>query len=136
MLFRSKDRFKLQTHTENRDVRVYALQTNGTAKLKLSAEGTCKANYSRVPEGQRVVATHCPLDMLFRNLFVDRPILDETGLTGFYDFEITSALPNQLNDPQAISPFSAVKDLGLKLEAVTRAVETIVIDHVEGPGEN
>jgi uncharacterized protein (TIGR03435 family) len=74
--------------------------------------------------------------ILIGNLFVDRPIYDETGLTGFYDFEVTSALPFQSSDPQAISPFSAVKELGLKLEAKQRQVDMIVIDHVEGPGEN
>jgi uncharacterized protein (TIGR03435 family) len=130
-------RFKLQTHTEKRDSQIYVLSVSGTPRLKPNtSEGSCKASYSLLPEGQRVVATHCPVQQLLGNLFVDRVIYDETGLTGFYDFEITSALPNQLNNPQAISPFSAVKDLGLKLEAATRAVETIVIDHVEGPGEN
>ena len=34
------------------------------------------------------------------------------------------------------TPFSAVKDLGLKLEAKRVPVDTIVFDHVEAPGEN
>jgi uncharacterized protein (TIGR03435 family) len=130
-------RFKLATHTEKRDKPVYVLETNGTPKLKASSgDGPCQATYSRAPEGQKLVATHCPIQTLIRDLLVDRPIYDETGLTGFYDFEITAALPFQTDDPQAITPFSAVKDFGLRLEAKRLQVDTIVIDHVEAPGEN
>jgi uncharacterized protein (TIGR03435 family) len=130
-------RFKLATHTEKREKPVYVLSVYGTPKLKESSEDeTCRTTGSRTPEGQKLVAKHCPIDVLIRDLLVDRPIYDETGLTGFYDFEITAALPFQADDPDAISPFSAVKDFGLKLEAKQLPVDTIVIDHVEAPGEN
>jgi uncharacterized protein (TIGR03435 family) len=130
-------RFKLATHTEKRDQPVYVLETNGTPKLKPSSgETPCHRSVNRTTEGQRLVATHCQIQALISNLLVDRPIYDETGLTGFYDFEITSALPFQSNDPEATTPFSAVKDFGLKLEAKKVALDTIVIDHVEAPGEN
>ncbi len=129
-------RFKLATHIEKRDKPVYVLSRNGTLKLKESSGDTCKTTGSRTPEGQKLVAKHCPMKVLIGDLLVDRPIYDETGLTGFYDFEITAALPFQANDPDAISPFSAVTDFGLKLEAKQRQVDIIVIDHVESPGEN
>lgn len=133
-------RFKLATHTEKRDKPVYVLEANGTPKLKVSSgDGPCRVTGGpgdRTPEGQHIVATHCPIRTLINDLFVDRPIYDETGLTGFYDFEITAALPFQTDDPQAITPFSAVKEFGLKLEAKRLQVDTIVIDHVEAPGEN
>jgi uncharacterized protein (TIGR03435 family) len=130
-------RFKLVIHTEKRDKPVYILETNDRPKLKPgSGDGPCRVTASRTPEGQHIVATHCPIETLIRSLFVDRPIYDETGLTGFYDFEITAALPFQTDDPQAITPFSAVKDFGLRLEAKRLQVDTIVIDHVEAPGEN
>ena len=130
-------RFKLVTHTEKRERDVYLLGTNGTPRLKPSSgDGPCRTTFSRTPEGQRIGATHCSIQTLIGNLFVDRPIYDETGLTGFYDFEITSALPFQTNDSQALTPFSAVKEFGLKLEGKRLPVDTIVIDHVEAPGEN
>jgi len=130
-------RFKLETHAEKREMPVYVLEANGKPKLKPSTgDGPCHPDVSRTSEGQRVVARHCPVQTLMNFLFVDHPIYDETGLTGFYDFEITSALPFQTNDSQATTPFSAVKDLGLKLEAKRIAVDTIVIDHVEPPEEN
>jgi hypothetical protein len=48
--------------------------------------------------------THCPIRILIGILCVDRPIYDETRLTGFYDSEITSSYQSQTNDPQAITP--------------------------------
>jgi uncharacterized protein (TIGR03435 family) len=131
------ERFKLATHIEKRELAVYVLSTNGTPRLKPSAsQEPCRIAASRTPEGQRLVAANCPIRMLVSGLFVDRPLYDDTGLTGFYDFEITSALPSQTNDQLAVTPFSAVKDLGLKLEPKQRPVDVIVIDHVETPDEN
>ncbi len=130
-------RYKLTIHTEKRDKSVYVLGLNGKPALQPnSGDGSCRAIASRTAGGQKIAATHCPMEVLIRALFVDRPVYDETGLTGFYDFEITAALPFQTNDPEAISPFSAVKDLGLKLEAHREPVDTVVIDHVEAPSEN
>ena len=131
-------RFKLSTHSEKRDAAVYVLRTDGRPQLKPSAgDGPCHSVASRTSGGQKIVATHCPIQTLIGDLFVDRPIYDQTGLTGFYDFEITAALPFQATtDPAAITPFTAVKELGFKLEAQRLPVDTIVIDHVEGPGEN
>jgi uncharacterized protein (TIGR03435 family) len=131
-------RFKLATHTEKRDTAVYVLQTDGKPQFKVSAgDGPCRPAYSFAPGGQRIVATHCPVfETLRKVLFVDRPIYDQTGLTGFYDFEITAAAPYRANDPSAITAFDAVKELGLKLDAQRLPVDTIVIDHVEAPTEN
>jgi uncharacterized protein (TIGR03435 family) len=130
-------RFKLKTHIEKRDKDVYVLETNGMPKLKASdGDGTCHVSASRTSGGQKIVATHCTLQVLIGNLFVDRPVYDQTGLTGFYDFESTAAFPSQINDPDSISPFTAVKAFGLKLEAKRLSVDTIVIDHVEAPEQN
>jgi uncharacterized protein (TIGR03435 family) len=130
-------RFKLATHTEKRELPVYVLETNGTPKLKVnSGDAPCHRTGGRTPEGQKISATHCPMQTLISNLLVDRPVYDETGLTGFYDFEFTSALPFQANDPEAITPFSAVKEFGLKLEAKKIPIDAMVIDRVEPPGEN
>jgi len=91
-------------------------------------------------------------------LRLSRPVTDETGLTGNYDFILTFSSAG-LNGPRSpvgganLSPeeleaarrsagaqarvplpdlFAAVQSqLGLKLEPKKRAVELIVIDHVE-----
>jgi uncharacterized protein (TIGR03435 family) len=79
--------------------------------------------------------------------FVDRQVIDRTGLTGLYDFTLkwtpegigTTLLgrpptPQTPSDPDAPSIFTAVQEqLGLKLEAGRGPVEVVVIDHIEKP---
>jgi uncharacterized protein (TIGR03435 family) len=63
-----------------------------------------------------------------------KPVVDETGLTGNYDFVIEFS-----RDPNSAGPafFDALKDqLGLKLVQQTGQVETIVVDHIEEPTPN
>ena len=72
---------------------------------------------------------------------IDRPVLDQTGLTGQYDFivnywpqwNITAPPP----DDAGPSLFEALKQqLGLKLEDTTAPLETLVIDQIEEPSAN
>ena len=79
----------------------------------------------------------------FANL--DRPVLDQTGLTGKFDFtiEFTPELPPQAPgsafqpDPTGPTFLEALRDqLGLKLVPQTGPVDVIVVDHVEQPSEN
>jgi len=71
--------------------------------------------------------------------FLDRPVVDQTGLNGRYDFSIHftkdethSADPNA---PPGI--FTAVEEqLGLKFEPTKAPVDVLVIDHVEPPSAN
>jgi len=91
---------------------------------------------------------------------VDRPVVDETGLKGSYDFELDfvpermqgmvahmpppsgggeGGAPSTNNsENNGVSIFTAVQaQLGLKLEAKKGPVELIVVDHVEKtPTEN
>ena len=60
------------------------------------------------------------------------PVLDETGLTGQYDFKLNFAL-----DDSGPSMTMAVQDqLGLKLESAKGPVRTLVIEHAEKPTAN
>jgi len=70
------------------------------------------------------------------------PVLDKTGLTGKYSFELKwtpgqpSAAP-QPADPDATSIFTALPEqLGLRLESQKAPVEILVIDRVEKPSDN
>jgi uncharacterized protein (TIGR03435 family) len=72
---------------------------------------------------------------------IDRLILDQTGLTGKYDFVVNySPQWNPTNpSPDDTGPtiFEALKDqLGLKLEATTASVNTLIVDHIEEPSPN
>jgi uncharacterized protein (TIGR03435 family) len=52
-----------------------------------------------------------------------RPVVDHTGLTGDYDFEV-NYVADQLGG-------AAQSQLGLKLEAARGPIETLFIEHVE-----
>lgn len=85
---------------------------------------------------------------------LDRPVLDQTGLTQHYDFKLewTPEPPPDLGaradaganvPPRELPPasgpdiFTALREqLGLKLESHKGPVEVMVIDHIEKPSEN
>jgi uncharacterized protein (TIGR03435 family) len=83
---------------------------------------------------------------------VDRPVIDKTGLTGYYDLALPSSAlrrpppppppgaspPLDLPSPplEEESIFAALQALGLRLTPARGQVETLVIDHVERPSEN
>ena len=65
---------------------------------------------------------------------VDRPVIDRTGLNGFYDVDLTWAPTTIAPDDTRPSIFTAVQEqLGLKLEASKGPIEVLVIDSVERP---
>ena len=76
----------------------------------------------------------------------DRPVIDKTGLTGYYDFTLTYQLEfppgfDKSNFPPEVlarpSIFDALRDqLGLKLEAQKGPVTYYVIDSAEKPAAN
>ena len=73
----------------------------------------------------------------------DRPVINETGLTGDYDFWIEfmqegDALPQGVQvDTNGPSFPEALRDeLGLKLVAKTGPVDVLVVDHIEEPTPN
>lgn len=68
---------------------------------------------------------------------VDRPVVDQTGLTGPYDWNVRwgGDVSSDQNLPATI--FTALQEqLGLKLEPARGPVDVVVIDHVERPTEN
>jgi uncharacterized protein (TIGR03435 family) len=81
---------------------------------------------------------------------LDRPVVDQTGIAGRYDFQLQwtpdqsqfismgAKVPPPPDDPAAPPDlFTAIQQqMGLKLESVKAPVEAIVIDKVEKPSEN
>jgi len=74
------------------------------------------------------------------NAFAKRTVVDDTGLTGKYDFVLTFYHPGATTpDGEALPEiFSAIQSqLGLKLETRKAGVDTLVIDHIaKTPTEN
>jgi uncharacterized protein (TIGR03435 family) len=82
---------------------------------------------------------------VFQRGALGRPVVDRTGLTGRYDFDLQFSPDESLfggvlkapDVPTKPDLFAAVQQqLGLKLEATRGPVDTLVIDRVERPSEN
>jgi uncharacterized protein (TIGR03435 family) len=86
------------------------------------------------------------------SLILELTVIDKTGFTGMFDINLefrrdestdfvrragmappAEALPADLSSP---SIFSAVQQLGLRLESTNGPMEVLVIDHVEKPSPN
>jgi uncharacterized protein (TIGR03435 family) len=143
------ERFHLAMHHESRELPVYGLVVgkNGS-KLKEVEFG--HGNTSTRPG--KLTAQKVPLanlaNILSRQL--DRPVIDMTGLQGFYDFELewtpeeSAAMPKAGEGgaavDSAVGPSLVValqQQLGLKLETRKAPVDILVIDHADrAPSEN
>jgi uncharacterized protein (TIGR03435 family) len=70
---------------------------------------------------------------------MDKPVVNQTGLSGRYDFILNWATnETATSDPNAPpGVFTAIQEqLGLKLAPVKAQADVIVIDHVERPSAN
>jgi uncharacterized protein (TIGR03435 family) len=69
---------------------------------------------------------------------LDRPLVDATGLKGYYDFDLTAPAEVPDNKPAPSELLSALeKQLGLKVSPKTLSLRMLVIDHLERtPTEN
>ena len=176
-----KERFGLVVHDETRALPVYALvmaraDRKPGPQLKPAAVD-CAAIMARgcggppvpPPPGERgPERMPCGIRLTPGNLagggssiaqfasaisrFVNRPVLDQTGLSGNFDFDLQWT-PEQMPpaappgppgapqlppiDPDGPSIFTAVQEqLGLKLESTKGQVNVVVIDRAERPTED
>ena len=139
------DRFGLKFHREKRELAVYAL-TDAKAGPKLTkSQGDPNGLGDQTGNGNMGEMTYKftnnTMDdfALCMQFYVDRPVVNQTGLTGRWDF----VLKWTTNDLKAADPnaapgmFTAIQEqLGLKLEAVKAPAEVLVVDHAERPSAN
>ncbi len=135
------ERFLLAVHKESRSMPVYALVVNrGGPKLKeSSADEVTKSSGHAGATTVTFAFVRSTIDSLVQLLSgaAERPVVDRTGLSGNYDFKVEFAR----NPTAAIADdvpimFTAVQELGLKLESQKAPVEMMVIDRVERPFRN
>ena len=140
------DRFNLKVHREQREMSVYALVVGKSGpRFKESGPDATYSGYGGVNgrnqymKGSKV-SMEWLAEMIPNVAFVDRPVVDKTGLTGTYDIRIEATPEFRINnnpDLADISIFSAVQDqLGLRLEPQKALVEILVVDHIEKPSAN
>ena len=110
-------------------------------------------NSMRINPGGMVGFNGVPMSRIAQLLTqsVGRPVIDKTGLTGYFDFTLQwtpqpgsempirpagepPAPPPPAADPDGPNLFTAIHEqLGLKLESTRGPVEVIVIDRLEKP---
>lgn len=137
------DRFHLAVHRETRQLPVYAIRIATHPPLLKAADpdestntGNSGGPGERILKFRNMSMSGFALNM---NWYVDRPIIDQTGLPGRYDFTLKWSFDDtETHDPDAPpSLFTAIKEqTGLKLEAVKGPAEVLVIDHIEQPSAN
>jgi uncharacterized protein (TIGR03435 family) len=133
----------LSFHRETRQLPIYTLTiAKGGPKLAPPKPGESVDEDSWLNGGVRTVeltATPMPVFAIDMDFFVERPVVDQAGLQGSYDFMLKWTFDDsRLTDPNALpSLFTAIKEqLGLKLDAVKGPAEVYVIDRIERPSEN
>jgi len=179
-----EDRFKVRVHMESREMPVYSLiVAKGGAKIQPLKQGAClpydtdnilqmhapqkptdpkycgTVMIGASPDKPTTVAHYYGVSMpelAGRMLapYVDRPVIDKTGLGGRYDIRLEFAMggvsgrgvllngvPSTVgptaDDPLAVSIFDALQEqLGLKLTSDKGSVQVLVVDSAERPSAN
>ena len=141
------ERFKLRVHHEPQELPVYALVVgrNGP-KFKASAPDASTTAQVHVMgrNDQLVIPKGTMADlaaMIESSGFLERTVLDKTGLSGTYDIKLVFTPDTRSNrespDPGDISILQAVEEqLGLRLESRKAMLDVLVVDHVEKPAAN
>ena len=163
------DRFGLKLHKETKEIPAFELTVGAVGpKLRPAKEGACVADTADNLSADLVVGERSVICGVIResarggldvlgvtmvdlcrrlSAYVDRDIIDKTGITGAFDVHL-DLLPADIGyaraAPDPSSSFArggrtiaaAVKKLGLKMSSAKRSAQFLVIDHVERPSEN
>jgi uncharacterized protein (TIGR03435 family) len=158
------ERFQMRTRTENRELPVYALVVAKNGPKLTRSAARQDGEKLELPQLHFTAAGDLNAACVSMEFFAgwlsgkpdtgDRVVFDETGLEGGYDFALnwspvwsgsTAGGAGSGQQPDASLPartdkpplFTAIQEqLGLKLQPARRAVEVLVIDHIERPTAN
>ena len=145
-----KTRFGLRFHRDEKQFSVYQLSVDsGGPKMKKS---TAPADESPAlistvyPDKIHLPARNASMEdfvAMLQRAVLDRPVTDNTGLTGRYDFDLTWApdetqfggeVPVAPSDAPSPPLFTAMREqLGLRLVATRGAVSALVVDAAVKP---
>lgn len=150
-----RSRFNLAFHTEKREMSVYVIGIgkNGLAGIKMVKNTSNGARVGSQGLGRTVFSgfTMANFAGQLQQRVLDRPVIDQSGLTDRYDFSLNWA-PDEFQFPNATLAqraywaaeagalpdlFTAFQEqLGMKLEAAKASVDVLVVDKVSKPSEN
>jgi uncharacterized protein (TIGR03435 family) len=118
--------FGLDVRRQMRDVDVLVLRTNAASLEILSRSTDPDGAYSAF--WNEAAATNMPLKTLAEELEISssKPVLDETGLTNQYNFEIKWK-QKDYSRPNIPGMIDAVKKMGLTLDEMKRPMKVVVV---------
>ncbi|MEI9814430.1 MAG: TIGR03435 family protein [Acidobacteriota bacterium] len=132
------ERFGLRVRRSSQEMPVYAM-TIAKGGVKLKPPTPFDSERSTF-QADGAVWLNAPLDILGNPfpLHLARPLVNRTGLAGRYDFELKFKL--SLEEAQGLdgeSIFTAMEEqLGLHVQPDRAAVDVLIVEHVQQPGEN
>jgi uncharacterized protein (TIGR03435 family) len=148
------DRFGLKFHKDKREMSVYVLSVAKTGEKMTKNDSAPDGLPGLFFRGLGKLGVRNALMTDFTGLMqsavLDRPVLDQTGLTGRYDFQLNwTPDDSQFGGMGAKVPpptdaadappnlYTAIQEqIGLKLEATKAPADVMVIDHAEKPSAN
>jgi uncharacterized protein (TIGR03435 family) len=149
------DRFMLTFHRDKQELPVYAITTAKTGSKLTRSEGDPNGLPGMFFRGLGVLpavnASIADLAGVLQTAVLDRPVVDQTGIAGRYDFTLTwtpdesqfaglgirvpPPAANAVNAPPGL--FTAIQEqLGLRLESTKAPVDVLVVDRAEKPSAN
>jgi uncharacterized protein (TIGR03435 family) len=147
------ERFHLRLHTETRRERIFGLKvakggikiTEVDPPVPPAKEG--HVNMALSDRGGRMSANKATIAGLARvlALFLQRPVVDQTGLRGYYDLNVQWSAPEAMGGQShgglgaegiGLLISTVQNQLGLHLTKAKGPVEYWVVDHIEPPTEN
>jgi len=148
------DRFQLTFHHDNKELSVYALTVGKNGPKLTKSQGDPNGLPGLFFRGFGVLpaqnATMADFAGVMQSAVLDKPVVDQTGITGRYDFTLkwtpdesqfggAGARVPPPADNVAAPPdlYTAIQEqLGLKIVATKAPVDVLVIDHVAKPSAN
>jgi bla regulator protein BlaR1 len=162
------ERFQFRMHRETREMPAYVLTVaRGGVRLQPSKDGGCvdrsPANRNSLPASEKrpgcgnnlLTGRTNPPNLTWTAVRIDgrgvaealagyfrRPVVDRTGLTGFFDIQIDLPPLQPATNPDGgpdsgVSVFTVLQEqLGLRIEEGRGPVEVLVVDRLERPIEN
>jgi uncharacterized protein (TIGR03435 family) len=147
------DRFQLKFHLEEKELPVYAIRMGKTGQHKLTPTAVQRPLGGGDFRGPGAFSgRHTSIANLaeaLQSVVLDRPVVDQTGLTGRFDFLLRwrpdefqyggrgASMPKPPDADSLPDIFTAFEEqLGLRLEATKAPARVFVIDSAQKPSPN
>lgn len=141
------ERFQLKVHRETKTGSVYLLERSGKKFLLLPTKYTGDQPAMGAPGFSGEIeharghwflfnASLPQLAKFASDYVLHKPVIDQTGLEGWFDYREPDVKIDQDNGDFEGSFTVFVRDVGLKLTPSKGPIETLVIEHAEKPTAN